>query len=203
MAVCAPGPVRGLSGELSVVAESAPGLMRHITLGAKRTGEPCAGNPHARFDRAGTGNGPRQRLNGHEAGTADTAKSAPTRYRAGPRPYRRLSPRQLLGGSLSIRVLRPLRLTARQCDRVDTRLAQQRTVLNQQGCLEVGNPRAERAPGIGFGRWRRSRCASRSRRLRAPVVRDDGDTNVNALVADVHLWTSDQLPHLLLALVAE
>ena len=28
-----------------------------ITLGEKRTGEPCAGNPHARFDRAGAGNG--------------------------------------------------------------------------------------------------------------------------------------------------
>jgi hypothetical protein len=28
-----------------------------ITLDVKRAGEPCAGDPHARFDRAGTGNG--------------------------------------------------------------------------------------------------------------------------------------------------
>ena len=38
-------------------AESAPSLIGHITLGVKRAGEPCAGNPHARFDRAGTGDG--------------------------------------------------------------------------------------------------------------------------------------------------
>ena len=42
---------------LRAIAESAPTLMGLITLGEKRTGEPCAGNPHARFDRAGAGNG--------------------------------------------------------------------------------------------------------------------------------------------------
>ena len=30
--------------------------LRYITLGAKRAGEPCAGNLHARFDEAGAGN---------------------------------------------------------------------------------------------------------------------------------------------------
>jgi len=37
-------------------AESAPGTMGLITLGAKQTGKPSAGNPPARFDEAGTGN---------------------------------------------------------------------------------------------------------------------------------------------------
>ena len=41
-----------------VVAESVPRPIGLISLGAKRAGEPCAGNPHARFDRAGGGNGP-------------------------------------------------------------------------------------------------------------------------------------------------
>ena len=68
MALHAPGAVRCVPGEPRVTAESAPSLIGHITLGVKRTGEPCAGNPHARFDRAGTGNGSRRRLNGHAAG---------------------------------------------------------------------------------------------------------------------------------------
>src|ERR1700741_383417 len=47
--------VQQLSGS-PVRAESRPGRIGHISLGAKQTGERRAGNPHAAFDVAGTGN---------------------------------------------------------------------------------------------------------------------------------------------------
>src|SRR6266567_6223996 len=40
----------------AVRAESRPGRIGPITLGAKQTGERRAGNPHAAFDEAGAGN---------------------------------------------------------------------------------------------------------------------------------------------------
>ena len=57
VAAHAPGSLWGLPDAPWVTAESAPGLIGHIILGAERAGEPCAGNPHARFERAGTGDG--------------------------------------------------------------------------------------------------------------------------------------------------
>ena len=53
MAVRSPGAVRRLPGEPT--AESAANGIGHITLGAKRAGEPGAGDPHAGFDEAGAG----------------------------------------------------------------------------------------------------------------------------------------------------
>src|SRR5215211_7356594 len=47
--------VQQLSGP-AVRAESRPGRIGPISLGAKQTGERRAGNPHAAFDVAGTGN---------------------------------------------------------------------------------------------------------------------------------------------------
>jgi hypothetical protein len=47
--------VQQLSGP-AVRAESRPGRIGRINLGAKQTGERKAGNPHAAFDMAGTGN---------------------------------------------------------------------------------------------------------------------------------------------------
>jgi hypothetical protein len=47
--------VQRLSGS-AVRAESRPGRIGRISLGAKQTGERRAGNPHAAFDMAGTGN---------------------------------------------------------------------------------------------------------------------------------------------------
>src|SRR5204862_2745496 len=47
--------VQQLSGS-AVRAESRPGMIGPINLDAKQTGERSAGNPHAAFDVAGTGN---------------------------------------------------------------------------------------------------------------------------------------------------
>ena len=47
--------VQQLSGS-AVRAESRPGRIGPISLGAKQTGERRAGNPHAAFDVAGIGN---------------------------------------------------------------------------------------------------------------------------------------------------
>ena len=47
--------VQQLSGP-AVRAESRPGRIGPISLGAKQTGERRAGNPHAAFDVAGAGN---------------------------------------------------------------------------------------------------------------------------------------------------
>src|SRR5512135_701323 len=62
--------------------------MRHITLGVKRAGEPCAGNPHARFDWAGGGDGPTAMAKRARSWKRPIhAKPAPTGYRASSRPY--------------------------------------------------------------------------------------------------------------------
>src|ERR1700746_3383985 len=55
MAVRNPEAVQQLSGS-AVRAESRPGRIGPINLRAKQTGERSAGNPHAAFDEAGTGN---------------------------------------------------------------------------------------------------------------------------------------------------
>ena len=78
-------------------AESAPHPIGPITLGAKRTGKRSAGNPHAGFDVAGTGDGPTANLNGHEAGNGGHSQGEPTGYRASPRPYQ-----GLLGGGTAL-----------------------------------------------------------------------------------------------------
>ena len=41
---------------MEIAAESRSARMSHITLDKKHTGKPSAGNPHAGFDEAGTGN---------------------------------------------------------------------------------------------------------------------------------------------------
>jgi hypothetical protein len=49
-------PVQRLPGPaVSAAAESVPDAIGLITLGAKRTGKPGAGDPHAGFDVAGAG----------------------------------------------------------------------------------------------------------------------------------------------------
>jgi hypothetical protein len=54
--VCrSPTAARQLSGSASF-SESRSGKIGHISLGAKQTGKPSAGNLHAGFDAAGTGN---------------------------------------------------------------------------------------------------------------------------------------------------
>src|SRR5262249_20616808 len=68
--------------------DSAASMIGPITLGAKRAGEPDAGNPHVRFDRAGVGDGLTGAANrAPKLETAETAKPHPTEYCASPRPY--------------------------------------------------------------------------------------------------------------------
>ena len=74
--------------DLGTVAESRPGQIGPIKLGAKHTGKRCAGNPHAAFDVAGAGNGV-------TVGSTRARRGKPriqTRadllgHRASPRPY--------------------------------------------------------------------------------------------------------------------
>ena len=47
----------GVNGGCPSPAESYSGTMSHITLGTKCAGKRSAGNPHAAFEAAGTGNG--------------------------------------------------------------------------------------------------------------------------------------------------
>src|SRR5258706_16442805 len=56
MAVRISAAVQRLQGSLAN-AESRPSTIGPITLEVKQTGERSAGNPHAAFDVAGTGNG--------------------------------------------------------------------------------------------------------------------------------------------------
>ena len=75
------GPVAAGHGE------SAPDRIGHITLHAKQTGKRSAGNPHAAFEEAGTGNvtrGAGLRTNAKVVG----ATTGPYRRRASPRPDR-------------------------------------------------------------------------------------------------------------------
>src|SRR6266702_4726508 len=75
----------------AVRAESRPGRIGPITLGAKQTGERRAGNPHAAFDEAGTGNVAwsrccdTRRRKGEKTGNTNIDLNR----RASPRPYLR------------------------------------------------------------------------------------------------------------------
>src|SRR5258707_14175747 len=63
--------VQRLSGS-AVRAESRPGRIGPISLEAKQTGERRAGNPHAAFDVAGTGNRAQLRTCDHRRGKGVT-----------------------------------------------------------------------------------------------------------------------------------
>ena len=87
VAVRAAGTVRKLRWE------SAPDRIGHITLDVKQTGKRSAGNPHAAFEEAGTGNvtrGAGLRTNAKVVG----ATTGPYSRRASPRPYRSLAGRR-------------------------------------------------------------------------------------------------------------
>src|ERR1035441_573578 len=56
MDVRRPEALSGLQDSLHIQTESASCLIGLITLGVKQTGKRSAGNPHAAFDEAGTGN---------------------------------------------------------------------------------------------------------------------------------------------------
>jgi hypothetical protein len=62
-----------------------------IPRGAKRAGKPGAGNRHAGFDRAGTGDGPTANLHGHAAGNGGHSQEEPPGYRASLDPTRDFS----------------------------------------------------------------------------------------------------------------
>ena len=85
------GPVWALSCESAhaATAESAPGLIGHITLGAKRAGVRRAGNPHAAYDVAGAGNGTMERTEAPAEGESRRQQLPPIayRYRASCRLY--------------------------------------------------------------------------------------------------------------------
>jgi hypothetical protein len=62
-------------------------------------GEPCAGEPHARFEAAGAGNGARpvmvtavKRPAGETRGKVAAGPDTGQRHRASPRPYSRRGP---------------------------------------------------------------------------------------------------------------
>src|ERR1022692_1312094 len=80
--------VQQLSGS-AVRVESRPGRIGPISLGAKQTGERRAGNPHAAFDEAGTGNVAwsrccdTRRRKGEKTGNTNIDLNR----RASPRPY--------------------------------------------------------------------------------------------------------------------
>src|SRR6516162_7341789 len=82
--------VQRLSGP-TVRAESRPGRIGPITLGAKQTGERRAGNPHAAFDVAGTGNVAWSRCCDTRRRKGETTGNTniDLNRRASPRPYRR------------------------------------------------------------------------------------------------------------------
>src|SRR5262249_24103278 len=70
--------------------ESRPGRIGPISLGAKQTGERSAGNPHAAFDEAGTGNVAWWRCcdTRNPKGGATGKTNFYLNQRANPRPYR-------------------------------------------------------------------------------------------------------------------
>src|SRR6266487_659721 len=80
--------VQQLSGSAGR-AESRPGRIRPISLGAKQTGERRAGNPHAAFDVAGIGNVAWSRCcdTRRRKGEATGNTNIDLNRRASPRPY--------------------------------------------------------------------------------------------------------------------
>src|SRR6266571_5300340 len=82
--------VQQLSGS-AVRAESRPGRIGPISLGAKQTGERRAGNPHAAFDVAGTGNVAWSRCCDTRRRKGETTgnTNVDLHRRASPRPYLR------------------------------------------------------------------------------------------------------------------
>src|SRR5438874_1040270 len=80
--------VQQLSGS-AVRAESRPGRIGPISLGAKQTGERRAGNPHAAFDVAGTGNVAWSRCCDTRRRKGETTGNTniDLNRRASPRPY--------------------------------------------------------------------------------------------------------------------
>src|SRR5215471_10518462 len=81
--------VQQLSGS-AVSAETRAGRIGLINLGAKRTGERGAGNPHATFDVAGTGNVAWSRCCDTRRRKGETTGNTniDLNRRASPRPYR-------------------------------------------------------------------------------------------------------------------
>src|SRR5258705_6595394 len=88
MAVRSLEAVQQLSG-LAVRAESRPGRIGPISLGAKQTGERRAGNPHAAFDVAGVGNVAWARCCDTRRRKGETTGNTniDLKRRASPRPY--------------------------------------------------------------------------------------------------------------------
>src|ERR1700730_4208205 len=80
--------VQQLSGS-AVRAESRPGRIGPISLGAKQTGERRAGNPHAAFDVAGIGNVAWSRCCDTRRRKGETTGNTniDLNRRASPRPY--------------------------------------------------------------------------------------------------------------------
>jgi hypothetical protein len=80
--------VQRLSGS-AVRAESRPGRIGPISLEAKQTGERRAGNPHAAFDVAGTGNAAWSRCCDTRRRKGETTGNTniDLNRRASPRPY--------------------------------------------------------------------------------------------------------------------
>src|SRR3954471_9331190 len=80
--------VQQLSGS-AVRAESRPSRIGPINLGVKQTGERSAGNPHAAFDVAGTGNVAWSRCcdTRRRKGEATGNTNIDLNRRASPRPY--------------------------------------------------------------------------------------------------------------------
>jgi hypothetical protein len=90
MAVRNPAAVQQLSGS-EVRTESRPGRIGPINLWVKQTGERSAGNPHAAFDVAGTGNLAWSRCCDTRRRKGETTgnPNVDLNRRASPRPYRR------------------------------------------------------------------------------------------------------------------
>src|SRR5215467_13002365 len=84
--------VQQLSGS-AARAESRPGMIGPINLGAKQTGERRVGNPHAAFDVAGTGNAAWSRC----CDTRRRKGEATGKHKLRPTPARQ-SPTLLIGG---------------------------------------------------------------------------------------------------------
>src|SRR5215470_13555369 len=80
--------VQQLSGS-AARAKSRPGRIGPISLGAKQAGERRAGNPHAAFDVAGTGNVARPRCCDTRTRKGETTGNTniDLNRRASPRPY--------------------------------------------------------------------------------------------------------------------
>src|SRR5215475_6872520 len=84
--------VQWLQGSVAA-AKSRSSRIGHINLGMKQTGERSAGNPHAAFDVAGTGNVARSRC----CDTSQPKGRGNREHKLRPKPARQ-SPTLLIGG---------------------------------------------------------------------------------------------------------